>query len=273
VSLAGIPIRTLEPAISTTPTEIEYLMNSFPFTATARNLTSNQLGFWKVEHAEQLIEGKTQNITLSGRIIESETYAFPVGAVSTGTGVTTNGITSEALLNPDDSRLLQVQFIDGHLWGALDTALTIGNDPVARDGVAWFDVEARAGKVEHQGFIASAGNYLLYPAIFRNREGSTIITFSITSATLNPSAAYVLSVRNQKFGTIHIVAQGSGPHLSFSDTLASGGRPRWGDYSAVAFAPNGQDFWMATEYVDAAHPDPFDNWATRVFAVRGNGDN
>lgn len=272
VSLAGIPIRTLEPAISTTPTEIEYLMNSFPFTATARNLTSNQLGFWKVEHGEELIEGKTQDITLSGHIIQSQTYAFPVGAVSTGTGVTTNGITSEALLNPDDSRLLQMQFIDGHLWSALDTALTVGSDPVARDGIAWFDVDAREGQVEHQGFIASAGNYLLYPAIFRNREGSTIITFSITSATRNPSAAYVIGVHNQRFGNIHLVAQGGGPHTSFSDTLAVGGRPRWGDYSAVAFAPNGQDFWMATEYIDAAHPDPFDNWATRVFAVRSDGD-
>ncbi|MGH2478734.1 MAG: hypothetical protein ACRDHW_03660, partial [Ktedonobacteraceae bacterium] len=63
VSLNGIPIRTLEPAIGTSPSEVEYLMNSFPFTATARNLTSNQLGFWKVEHGFELLFGRTQDIT------------------------------------------------------------------------------------------------------------------------------------------------------------------------------------------------------------------
>ncbi len=271
VSLAGIPIRTLEPAISTTPTQTEYLMNSFPFTATARILSTTQLGFWKVENGFELLVGRTQDITLTGRIIQSETYGFPVGAVSTGTGVTTNGITSEAILNPDDSRLLQMQFIDGHLLSALTTSLTVGSDPVVRDGVAWFDVNARAETVSDQGYVASAGNYLLYPAILRNPAGAMAITFSITSATLNPSAAFVARSRGAaSFGDVQIAALGGGPHLSFSDTLRVGGRPRWGDYSAAAFAPNGQDFWLATEYIDANHPDPFDNWATRVFEVSGN---
>ncbi|MEO7020457.1 MAG: hypothetical protein ABI234_09940 [Ktedonobacteraceae bacterium] len=281
VSLAGIPIRTLEPAISTTPTQIEYLMNSFPFTATARILSTTQLGFWKVEHGEDLIEGKAQNITLSGRVIQSETYGFPVGAVSTGTGVNTGGITSEAILNPDDSRLLQMQFIDGHLWSALTTGLNIGTDPVARDGIAWFDVDAREGEVSNQGYIASAGNYLLYPAILHNEAGNTVITFTITSATINPSAAFVVTTEDRDsdahnrgkhgrhFGDIQIAALGGGPHLSFSDGLKVGGRARWGDYSAAAFAPNGEDFWLATEYIDAGHTDPFDNWATQVFAVQG----
>lgn len=270
VSLAGIPIRTLEPAISTTPTQVEYLMNSFPFTATARNLSSTQLGFWTVTNGIELLFGRTQEITLTGQLLQSETYAFPVGARSTGTGVTTNGITSEAILNPDDSRLLQMQFIDGHLWSALTTSLTVGSDPVVRDGIAWFDVDALHGVIANQGYVASAGNYLLYPAILHNLEGTTAITFSITSATLNPSAAFV--VRNEgaaNFGGVQIAALGGGPHFSFSDTLRVGGRPRWGDYSAAAFAPNGEDFWMATEYIAPNVSDPFDNWATQVFEVRG----
>ncbi|MGH2509259.1 MAG: hypothetical protein ACRDHZ_17905 [Ktedonobacteraceae bacterium] len=283
VTLAGIPIRTLEPAISTTPTQTEFLMNSFPFTATARILSTNQLGFWTVQHGEDLIEGRAQNITLSGRVIQSETYGFPVGAVSTGTGAVTNGITSEAILNSGDSRLLQVQFIDGHLWSALGTSLTVGTDPVVRDGVAWFDVDAREGAMANQGYIASAGDYLMYPAILHNQAGNTVITFSMTSATLNPSAAFVVANGDRDndvnsrdhesgthFGNIQIVAQGAGPHLSFSDALAVGGRARWGDYSAAAFAPNGEDFWLATEDITPGVTDPFDNWATQVTAVDGD---
>lgn len=274
VTLAGIPIRTLEPAISTTPTQTEFLLNSFPFTATARILSTNQLGFWSVQNGADLLAGNAQNMTLSGTVIQSETYAFPVGAVSTGTGVTTNGITSEAVLNSGDSRMQQVQFIDGHLWAALESATVIGTDPVARDGIAWFDIDAQAGAVASQGYITSAGNYLLYPAIQHNNAGNTVITFSITSATLNPSAAFVVTRENhgsRPFGNIQITDLGGGAHLSFSDALKVGARPRWGDYSAAELAPNGNDFWLATEDIAPGVSDPADNWATSVFSVKGEG--
>lgn len=272
VTLAGIPIRTLEPAISTSPTQTEFLLNSFPFTATARILSTNQLGFWTVQNGADLLTGNTQNITLTGTVIQSETYGFPVGAVSTGTGVTTNGITSEAILNAGDSRMQQVQFADGHLWAALETATVIGSDPVARDGIAWFDIDAQAGAVADQGYIASAGNYLLYPAIMHNHAGNTVITFSITSATLNPSAAFVVTKEHagsRPFGDIQIADLGAAAHFSFSDALKVGARPRWGDYSAAELAPNGNDFWLATENIASGVSDPADNWATSVFSVKG----
>jgi hypothetical protein len=57
-------------------------------------------------------------VTLNGRIIGSETYAFPMPAASTGTGaVDVNGITSEAFLNPDDSRMQQVQLVNDDQHG------------------------------------------------------------------------------------------------------------------------------------------------------------
>ena len=35
----------------------------------------------------------------------------------------------------------QVQFINGNLWGALDTGVTIPNDTAPRAGAAWFKVQ------------------------------------------------------------------------------------------------------------------------------------
>ncbi|HEY6540272.1 MAG TPA: hypothetical protein VIZ18_05010 [Ktedonobacteraceae bacterium] len=275
LSLAGIPILTLQPAVSTTPTSTEYLLNSFPFADAliTPNPITQQLGFWSVTHDSGVSNGHPGNVTLTGTIIHSETYGFPVPAVSTGTGLTDkNGVTSEAALNPDDSRLQQVQFINGHLWSALTTAISINNDPAARDAVAWFNVDAAAGKVATQGYIASQGNYLIYPAILRTTEGTTAIVFTITSATINPSAAYVVRASTSAhFGVIHIAASGFGPHLSFSDTLPVVGRPRWGDYSAAVLDPNGHDIWLATEYIPSpANQDPFDNWGTRVFDTQGD---
>ena len=274
LSLAGIPILTLQPAISTTPTNTEYLLNSFPFADAdiTPNPIAQQLGFWTVTHDIGVSNGHPASVTLNGVIIRSEIYGFPVNAVSTGTGVTDkNGITSEAFLNPDDSRMQQVQFINGHLWAALTTAISIQNDPAARDGIAWFNIIAATGRVSTQGYIASRGNYLLYPAILRTTAGTTAIAFTITSATINPSAAYVVRPStSSQFGVIHIAASGFGPHLSFSDTIPVFGRPRWGDYSAAALDPNGSDIWLATEYIPSpANQDPFDNWGTRVFDTKG----
>lgn len=272
LSLGGIPILTLEPAIGTTPSNTEYLLNSFPFAdgLITPNAVSKQLGFWTVSDGGDLSKGHPEKVTLSGHIITSELYAFPVNAVSTGDGQVTNQfILSEPALNADDDRLLQVQFINGHLWAALTTAVSIDKDPVVRDGVAWFNIDAKAGKVSSQGYIASQGNYLIYPAILHSAEGTTAITFTVTSATTNPSAAYVVRKADSgHFGSIQIAGAGTGAHLSFSDVLFN--EARWGDYSAAAFAPNGKDIWLSTEYIPpVANQNVFDNWGTRVFEVKG----
>src|SRR5581483_11003761 len=96
LSLGGIPVLTLEPAVSTTSTENEYLLNSFPFADAliTPNAVSKQLGLWKVTNGDALGKGHPERVTLTGTILASELYAFPVNAVSTGTGqVDSNGIT------------------------------------------------------------------------------------------------------------------------------------------------------------------------------------
>jgi hypothetical protein len=248
------------------------LLNSFPFADAdiTPNPIAQQLGFWTVTHDVGVSNGHPGNVTLTGAIIRSEIYGFPVNAVSTGTGMVFNKIlTSEAFLNPDDSRMQQVQFINGHLWAALSTAVSIENDPVARDGIAWFNINAATGNVSTQGYVASQGNYLLYPAILRTTEGTTAISFTITSTTINPSAAYVVRPStSSQFGPIHIAASGFGAHVSFAEVLFN--QARWGDYSAAVLDPNGRDIWLATEYIPSpANQDPFDNWGTRVFDTRG----
>lgn len=280
LSLGGIPILTLEPAISTSSTDTEFLLNSFPFLDAdiTPNPISRQLGFWEVNHGADLSKGHPETVSLEGKIIQSETYSFPVPATSTGNGnvttVTVEGnqipVQSETAINPDDDRMLQVQFINGRLWAALTTAVSIGNDPVARDGVAWFEVNTDKEQVVHQGYIASKGNYLIYPAILHSAEGTTAITFTATSATLNPSAAYVVrKADSSQFGSIQVAAAGAGPHLSFAGPLFAS--PRWGDYSAATFAPNGKNIWLATEYIPpAADQNSLDNWGTRVLEVKGD---
>jgi hypothetical protein len=264
LSLSGIPVLTLQPAINTTTPNIEYLLNSFPYDASGNpNPTSNQLGLWQVTGDSNLTTA-----VLSGSVISSQSYAFPVPAVSTGNGKTKDGITSENALNPGDSRMQQVQFSNGSLWAALTTAVSVGFDPTTRDGIAWFQIDPVSGSIVQQGYIASQGYYLIYPAILHTTNGTDAITFTLTNATTNPSAAYVgRGSTSSIFGAITIAARGRAAHHSFSDSIAGGG-PRWGDYSAAVLDTNNSDIWLATEYISTTQ-DPYDNWGTRIFAIKG----
>jgi hypothetical protein len=119
--------------------------------------------------------------------------------------------------------------------------------------------------VVNQGYVIAKGANLLYPAIQPQRFGPSEMVFTITSATIDPSAAFA----TVGSGRITTVATGAGPHVSFSDVLFN--EARWGDYSFVALDPTGSGIWLATEYIPpAADQDPLDNWGTYVFEVSGH---
>lgn len=291
LSLGGDPILTLEPAFGF-PSATEYLLNSFPFDQFGNNNSiANTLGFWTVTGDQHITSG-SGTVTLTGKIISSETYAFPMPAASTGDGsikcVPGNHegippcthpplepVESEPFLNPDDSRLLQVQLVNDkeqglRLYAALDSAVTIKGDPSARDGAAWFVLNPRTGSVTRQGFVAVAGAYLLYPAILHTREGTTALAFTITSPTINPSTAFAVEKSgSHSFGSVRISGAGTGPHLSFAGPVFHS--PRWGDYSAEELDPNGVDIWSASEYIPApADQASRDNWGTEIWDVAGD---
>lgn len=291
VSLDSDPVLALQPAFGNA-SNTEYLVNSFPFDQFGNdNNIANTLGLWEVKGDKNITSG-SGTVTLTGRVISSETYSFPVPAASTGDGSSTcqpigvtvscpNGllVQAEQFLNPDDSRMEQVELANTpsglRLYTALNTALNIGTDPSARDGAAWFVINPTAHTVASQGYVAVAGTYLLYPSLLRGSSGTVVLDFSMTSTSVNPSTGYAFMKDGGKsFSSVQTTAVGSGPHNSFSDLLppADGPRPRWGDYSAAALNPNGGDIWVADEYIPPVNQggsEPFDNWGTRVWDVVG----
>lgn len=268
LSLGGIPVTGLQPAINVSSAGSEYLENSFPFDASGNPIpVTNQLGLWHVTNDAAIASGGIPK--LSATIIKVENYAFPVPAASTGSGVTSNGFTSAAFLNPDDDRMQQVEGIQDEgniieLWSAVDTAVSIQGDPHIRDGVAWFRIAPQNVSVVEQGYEALAGNNLLYPAILHTSHGSTALVFSVTSPKLNPSAAYTFSPSSPtNFGSIHVAAQGANPYITAFN--------RWGDYSAAALDLSGNNIWLGTEYVPVQTATSFFlNWGTELFEVKGS---
>jgi hypothetical protein len=271
VSLAGNPVTGLDPAINT-GTSTGYFVNSVPFLANGNNNpVGNTLGLWSITNTADVVSDPAA-ITLTGNVISSEPYAFPVPATSTGTGTVTKvdglPITSETALNPDDSRLsgpvsvTHTIFGGILLWTALDAAVSPAGDTTPRDAAAWFAISVRSGAVAQQGYITARGANLLYPAVAAPQFGAPVAVFTITSKTINPSAAYTVLGSHR----IITVANGTSAHVSFSDVLFA--QARWGDYSFAQVDPSGLGIWLATEYIPpAANQDPIDNWGTYVFEV------
>jgi len=164
----------------------------------------------------------------------------------------------------------QVQFINGNLWGELTTAVTIPFDTAERAGAAWFEITPRlngqligGASIRNQGYVVLKGNYLIYPAVQANSDGTAAMIMTLSGKSFFPSVVYTVLQEGQKsFGPLHLAAAGTGPYFKRST--------RWGDYSWAILSPNVNSFWMATEYVPPKSSQTTDgkqNWGTRVIEV------
>jgi hypothetical protein len=257
-TIAGTMAFSVQPAI-TQPEgddgDAEYFLESIDPTGTS----DNRLGVWALTHPEAVSEGEMP--TLTNTVITSEVFGVPPNAVQKG---------STSQLNTGDDRMQQVQFIGGELWGELNTAFNFPGEPTQLSANAWFKIRPRVrdhhiigAAIRKEGYVASAGNFLSYPAIQVSPDGRAAMVFTLSGPTFFASAAYaLLSEDGHSFGPIRVAALGSGPY----DPNAT----RWGDYSFAVVDPSGESIWLATEYMPPLSRQTVDglrNWGTRVLEV------
>ncbi|NUR83053.1 MAG: hypothetical protein HOY71_03080 [Nonomuraea sp.] len=153
----------------------------------------------------------------------------------------------ESVLDANDTRMQQTVYALGLVWGALDTAVTVGGQTKA--GVEYFAVNPRNGKVVRQGYLAVAGNNLTYPAVGVDALGRGVIAMTLVGSSHYPSAAFAPLDVFHGAGAVQVVAEGAGPQDGFSGykLFNEPPRPRWGDYGAAAM--DGRSIWIASEYV------------------------
>jgi hypothetical protein len=161
-------------------------------------------------------------------------------------GRTSHNNASFGNLNANDSRMQQVYYANGELWGALDTAVSIGGQN--RAGIAFYVINPHAGRLDLQGHAGVANTDLTYPAVGVLGNGRGVIAFTLTGDNNFPSAAFASLDAKVGMGDIQIAAAGVGTWDGFTQYIQFGaGRPRWGDYGATAV--DGQSIWIASEYV------------------------
>ncbi len=235
------------------------------------NGTSGTILLWNMLNTSSL-NTASPTTTLSLRTVAVDTYAVPPLAIQPAgnrplsdciadTTIMPNcntaiaGINSHnnatfgppnGKLNSNDSRMQQVMYANGNVWGALDTAVSVGG--ANRAGIAYYVINPNSGKLVRQGQAGVAGTDLTYPAVGVTTSGRGVITFTLTGDTDYPSAGLAGLDSVAGMGNIQVAEQGAGAWDGFTSYRVFGaGRPRWGDYGAAAV--DGNSIWVASEYV------------------------
>jgi len=159
-----------------------------------------------------------------------------------------------ANLDSNDTRMQQVTWVNGSLWGAIDTGLNVSSQKQA--GIEWFKVAASNGAtgvtLAGSGFLGIGNDNVTYPAIGITAGGTGVMAFTVVGADFYPSAGYAL-IGADGVGDVHIAAMGQGPDDGFTNYRLFASppsftpRPRWGDYGAAV--PWGGNVWLASEYI------------------------
>jgi hypothetical protein len=279
-----------------------------PISGTTGPRTSNQIVVWTLSNTSSL-NSAAPALSLSNKVVSVGQYGVPPKAMQPGAGSAPTapvpqgfclndettpltagvvgcwnllvGATAHNATKPEvvmqidanDSRMQQVMYANGKLWGALDSAVTVGG--ANRAGIAYYIVNPSAGKVVFSGYLGVAGADLTYPAIGVTASGRGVMAFTYTGDTTFPSAAY--SPIDAQVGAGPWSFAGPGGQGAAADDGFSGYkaqrfpnpiRPRWGDYGAAAV--DGNSIWIASEYI--AHSCDYTAFGGPFF-VGGSGDN
>jgi hypothetical protein len=263
LNIGGTLAASVQPAISTGNPSAEFFLStqdSAGGNKNGTNGTGSVIGVWAMTNRTALQHGHSP--VLSSTLLSSEAYGQPPASAQKG---------ATSTIDSGDDRMQQTQYINGSLWGELTSSVSIAGDPTVRAGAAWFSVHptvsnnhiGASSSIRRQGYVAMAGNNVIYPAVQALPSGNAVMGFAVTGADHFPSAAYaVLGAGQSSFGAIHIAANGTGPYAVTST--------RWGDYSWAVIDPSGNGVWVATEYIPplaSQTPDRLSNWGTRVFEV------
>ncbi|TML21970.1 MAG: hypothetical protein E6G35_16700 [Actinobacteria bacterium] len=282
----------------------EYFLssNAAPEATGVDGSVSNTIVTWALSDTESL-DSASPNPRLTNTRVHVTPYALPplsnqkVGPFPLGQCLTDpacsaafglpNKAQTESPLDSNDTRMQQVTYANGKLYGALDTVVTVEGRKVA--GVGWYIVSPDAhphsvsAHLANQGQLALAGANLTYPAIGLNADGKGVMAFTLVGDNYYPSAAYAAFDGRTGAGSIFVAKAGVGPQDGFTGYDPLGGspaRPRWGDYGATAV--DGGNIWIASEYIGQScdlatfEADPscgltrtlLANWDTRISLIK-----
>ncbi len=276
----------------------EYFLSSMAAEEANGNGTDNRIALWALSNSSSL-NSASPAISLRNAIVPVTAYSQPPKADqkpgSIPLGECINDTTTrtpagrgcwrllfakqpahnevESRLDASDTRMQQVVFANGKVWGALGTAVSVGG--ATKAGVAFYVVAPQItatsldGSIVKQGQFGMAGNHLTYPNVGVTASGRGVITFTLVGADHYPTAAFAGLDADNGAGPVQVAREGLGPSDGFTSYKAFVGNPprtRWGDYGATAV--DGNNIWIASEYI--AQTCTLTQWLAAPIGACGN---
>jgi hypothetical protein len=240
----------------------------------------NRIAVWSLTGTGSL-NNPTPSVALRHVVLTSETYGLPINQGATQKAGPTPlrdllfSLFGEndplETINGNDSRMNQVVYVNGILYAGVNTTVTSATGP-PRIGIAYFAVAAAGtpvgvfATIAHQGYVAVAGENVLFPSIAVNKFGLGAMAFTLSGPDFFPSAAYVRFAAILPVGPIHIAGPGVAPEDGFSGytffQVPTPGVARWGDYSAAVAADGA--IWMGNEFIPGGTRSIFTGWGTFI---------
>jgi hypothetical protein len=261
--------------------------------------TSSTIWLWSVSNT-QAIDTAPGNLALDVSPLSVQQYAVPsslaqqkpgstplrdcfalLGCAPSYLGYPNHTYSTPRRLAVNDSRMQQVSYANGKLWGTLDTDVLLA-DGSHGSGINYVVVNPESGHIFANDTLALPDANLTYGAAAVTQSGRGVIAFTVVGPNDYPSAGYAGLDAKIGAGQVHIAAAGAGPWDGFTGIpYLGGGRPRWGDYGAAS--ADGNTIWIASEYIAqtctlAQYLTPplfqcggtrgaLSNWSTRISAI------
>lgn len=259
---------------------VEYALSALQFGNPGYEVYDNRIAVWAITNTKSL-NTDSPVLTLSFNVIHSETYGQPDPAAQKAGDDTPLGTSLGdplEMLATNDDRMNQVIYSNGLLYSGVNSKLRVGG--ASQTGTAWFAVQPSfqgptlEGTVAHQGYVAVAGNDVIFPSVGVDADNDGAIVFTLTGNNYFPSVAYATISNGTVRRVVHYAGEGRGPEDGFTGYPQYGGNgvARWGDYSAAAF--DGERIWFAGEYIPSdcemnAPPcrEVLFNWGTFVGSI------
>ena len=267
----------------------EYLLGALEFSK--GNVTlDNRVAVWALTNTQSLTTA-TPSVQVDDVVVTTQPYGFPPDAVQKDgpTPLADNALLAAGVVKPgngpnehesliagNDDRMEDAVWVNGKLWGALNTIVKTQNGS-SQVGAAYFALTPTvsggqvSATVAKQGYVTVNNASVLYPAIAMNNGGAGAIVFTVSGKDYFPSAAYSRLTLTGGAGSVHIAAAGAKPADGFTGYSVFGGTgtERWGDYSDAVVNPADGSLWLATEWIqgNVGYPPRLANWNTRILKI------
>jgi hypothetical protein len=265
----------------------EYLLGALEFSK--GNVTlDNRIAVWALTNTQSLTTA-TPSVQVDDVVVQTQAYGFPPDAVQEDgptpladsaaalVGKPGGGPKEhESLIAGNDDRMEDAVWVNGKLWGSLNTIVKTQNGS-SQVGAAYFAFSPTVSSgqvsatVAKQGYVTVNNASVLFPAIAMNNAGQGAIVFSVSGKDFFPSAGYAPLTLAGGAGAVHIAAAGTKPADGFTgySIFGGSGTERWGDYSDAVVNPVDGSLWVATEWIEGNIGfAPFlGNWNTRILKL------